>query len=145
MPVAAAHVELHEGAGQLVLFPWCGMFAGPQTDDRIADPHCLTRFQRHIATDTVALVEQADDRDPLRHRRAAGRQRHVAGCHRLDGVGGGADTGCQILRDHALPDRVGTVQRAVAEHPRHHQRHQRHQQHAGGKPASRHPSGVHAS
>ena len=142
MPVAAAHVELDEGAGQLVLLPWRGVFAGAQPDDRIADPHRLPRLQRHVAADAVALVEQADDRDPLRHRRAARRQRDVAGRDRLDRLGRRGLARRQVLRDDAAPVRVGPVQRPVAEHPGDHQRHQ---QDAGGEPASRHPSGVHAS
>jgi len=142
MPVAAPHIELHEGAGQAILFPRCGLFAGAQADNGIAHPHRLPRLQRDLATDAVALVEQSDDRDPFGHRRTAGRHRDVRGRDGFDRIALVRPVGGDILRGHRLPIRRRAMQRPVAEdagQPQHHQ------QHAGSEPASRHPSGVQAS
>jgi hypothetical protein len=68
-----AHVELDEGAGQLLDLPRGGGLAGAQADDDVADPHRMARLERQIARQAVALVEQADHRDPLRHRGRSGR------------------------------------------------------------------------
>ncbi|HET7708852.1 MAG TPA: hypothetical protein VFK50_04865 [Sphingomicrobium sp.] len=43
-------------------------FAGAQADDRILVANRLPRPQGQVANDPVALVEQADDGDPLGHR-----------------------------------------------------------------------------
>lgn len=66
----AAHVELHESAGFLHIFPGGGGFAGLQPDDRIAHAQRIARFHGEVGGDAVALVEQADPRHALRHRRA---------------------------------------------------------------------------
>jgi hypothetical protein len=79
LTVRAAYVELDESAGQLLVLPGRGGFAGAQADDHVTDPDRLPRPQRQIALQAVALVEQAEHRDPLRHRCRAGRQL----CHRL--------------------------------------------------------------
>jgi len=146
VPVAAAHVELDEGAGQLVLLPRRGMFAGTQPHDRIADAHRLPRLQRQVAADAVALVEQADDGDALRHRRAAGRQDDVGRRHRFDRLGRGRIAGGQVLRHDDPVGAVRRMQRAIAEHAGHDRGQQ---QDAGREPApdpcGYHPSGVHAS
>jgi hypothetical protein len=62
------HVELDEGAGQLLFFPWTGPLAGVQPHDRILDPDRLAGPKRQVADDPVALVQQTDDRDPFGHR-----------------------------------------------------------------------------
>jgi hypothetical protein len=67
---AAAHVELHERAGVLHIFPRRAGFASLQAHDRVAHPHRFAGLQRQIAGQPVALVEQADDSGPLGHRRA---------------------------------------------------------------------------
>jgi hypothetical protein len=64
-------VELDERSGERWRFPWRGGFARPQPDDRIAHPQRLPRLHCQVANDAVALVEQADHRDPLGHRRLA--------------------------------------------------------------------------
>jgi hypothetical protein len=69
--VAPAHVGLYESAGELLLLPGRGRLAGAQANHHVADPHRLTGAQRYVPRDAVALVEQADHRDPLRHRRLA--------------------------------------------------------------------------
>jgi hypothetical protein len=82
LAVGAAHVELDEGAGQLLDLPGLGGLAGAQPHDHVADPDRLAGAQRQVALQPVALVEQAEHGDALRHRRGAGselvhRLRHV--------------------------------------------------------------------
>jgi hypothetical protein len=85
-PVGKLDVELHEGTRQGLVLPRCGGFAGSQADHRVADAHRLARPQRDVANDPVALVEQAQDGDPLRHRRYAG----LGACRGSVGRGGGS-------------------------------------------------------
>ena len=66
--VALLDIELQEGAGQGLRLPRRGRLAGPQPDDGIADSDRLARPEREIADDAVALVEEADHGDALRHR-----------------------------------------------------------------------------
>jgi hypothetical protein len=73
-PVRAGRIlddHLHERTGQLVGFPVGSRFAGFQFDDEIADADALTGFQLHVARQAVALVEDAERRDALGHRRIA--------------------------------------------------------------------------
>jgi hypothetical protein len=90
-----AHVELDEGAGEALHLPWRGGLAGAQTDDDVADPHRLSRLQREVARQAIALVEEADHRHALQHRRGA-RGDGGDGLRDVDrfGFGGGA-----VLRD----------------------------------------------
>jgi hypothetical protein len=66
-------VELDEGAGKLLRLPRRGGFASPQPNDHVAGPDGLPRLQGEVLLDPVALIEQADDGDPFRHRRRPGR------------------------------------------------------------------------
>jgi hypothetical protein len=85
-PLRAAHAKLHESAGQLLDLPGRRRLAGPQAHGRVADPDRLARPQGEIARDAVALVEEAEDGDPLGHGRGAGRDgRHGLGD--VDGAG----------------------------------------------------------
>jgi hypothetical protein len=82
--VRLAHVELDERAGQRFFFPRRARLAGAQAHDGILDPDRLARPKRQVADDAVALVEQADDGDPLGHRGnpflpGDGRPRHIDG------------------------------------------------------------------
>jgi hypothetical protein len=79
------HVDLHEGAGQLLRFPRSAGFAGTQANDDVLHPDCLPRLQRQVPDNAVALVEQANHRDPLRHRRHA--RLFGGGARNLDGDG----------------------------------------------------------
>ena len=84
LAIRAAHVQLHEGAGILLVLPGRGGLAVAQPDDHLADAHGLAGPESQIAFETVALVEQADHRDALGHGRRAGgellhRLRHVDG------------------------------------------------------------------
>ena len=69
--VRALHVDLQKGAGQPLGLPRRGCLAGAQADDDVFDAHRLAGAQGQVAHDAVALVEQADNRDALAHRRRA--------------------------------------------------------------------------
>jgi hypothetical protein len=73
LALRVADVELDEGAGQPLLLPRRGGFAGQQADDDVADPHRLAGPQRQVARLAVALVHKAENGDPLGHRRRARR------------------------------------------------------------------------
>ena len=65
--VAPLHVNLYEGAGQLLRFPGRCCLAGAQANDDVLPPRRLSRMKRDILDDAVALVEDSGDRDALRH------------------------------------------------------------------------------
>ncbi len=79
--VGLLDVKLDERAGQPLILPRRGGFAGAQPHDRIAHADRLTRLQGDVANDAVALVEQPEHGDPLGHRRHADggvdRARHI--------------------------------------------------------------------
>jgi len=80
-------VQLDEGAGQLLRLPRRTRLAGPQPHDRVADAGGLAGPQNELLGDAVALVEEAEHRDALVHRRRSGdlgadRLRHVDGARR---------------------------------------------------------------
>jgi hypothetical protein len=87
--VGPLDIELDESPGQGLRFPWRRFLAGTQAHDRILDPHRLSRLQREVANDAVALVEKAEHRDPLRHRRDAGNRDIVGRLIDGDGATGG--------------------------------------------------------
>ena len=60
-------VELHERAGFGRVFPRRGFLAGAQADDGVAGAQRFARLHGEVTGDAVALVEQADDGDALRH------------------------------------------------------------------------------
>jgi hypothetical protein len=130
LAVRTAHLELDEGAGQLLDLPGCGRLAGPQADNHIADPDGLAGPQRQVAPQAVTLVEEANHRDPLRHRGRPGRELG----HRLRNI----DRLVLDLR-LALPVRlVRPARRAGGER-------QHHRQARGGNEATHHDqSGVQA-
>ncbi len=74
LPVGAAHVQLDECAGILLDLPGGGRLAGAQPHHDIADPHRLARPQRQIPLQAIALVEQPEHGDALRHWRRARRE-----------------------------------------------------------------------
>lgn len=90
MAVDAVDVELDERAGQRVLLPRRGLFAGAQADDDIAQPHRLAGAQRHFAALAITLVEQAHHRHALGHRRAPGRKRRCTQVDRFHRLGAAA-------------------------------------------------------
>jgi hypothetical protein len=101
--IGAARIDLNEGTGILLLLPWRGAFAGAQPDDDIADPNRLARLQRQVAGLAVALVQQADHRHPLRHRRRTGQQAAVqpgidADHFRRAGIGSHRLGNCDLRR-----------------------------------------------
>jgi hypothetical protein len=67
--VRLLHVDLDERPGQLFRFPRRGRLAGPQAHDHVFPPDRLAGAQRDVLDDPVALVEEAEDGDALRHRR----------------------------------------------------------------------------
>jgi hypothetical protein len=77
-----ADVELDKGPGQLLHLPWSSLLAGAQPHDDVANASRLSRLKLDVAPDPVALVEEAQDGDALRHRSGSGRLR----CHGLRNV-----------------------------------------------------------
>jgi hypothetical protein len=69
--VGLLHVDLDEGAGQLLLLPRRGRFAGAKPDDHVLPPRRLARVESDVLDDPVALVEDAEHGHPLCHRRDA--------------------------------------------------------------------------
>jgi len=67
---ALANGDLDEGAGLRPRLPRRGPFARGKANDHVADAACLARLHLQILRDVVALVQQADRRDALRHRGA---------------------------------------------------------------------------
>jgi hypothetical protein len=76
--VGLLDVELEEGAGQLLLLPRSGRLARAQAHDHVLPADRLAGMQRDTLHDPVALVEDAEHGNPLRHRRHAA----LAGCGR---------------------------------------------------------------
>jgi hypothetical protein len=74
--VAPLHIDLHECAGQLLLLPGGRGLAGAKANDDILPSRRLTGMKRDILDDAVALVENPENRDTLRHRRDAVLPRH---------------------------------------------------------------------
>jgi hypothetical protein len=70
--VAFPHVDLDERAGQLLLLPRRGGFACTQADDHVLPARGLAGMERDVLDDSVALVEDAEDGDALRHWRDIG-------------------------------------------------------------------------
>jgi hypothetical protein len=86
--VSPLHIDLHERAGELFLLPRRGRFARAQSHDQVFPARRLPRVERDILHDAVALVEDAEDGDALRHRRYAAlprrrRRRLVCGWGRV--------------------------------------------------------------
>jgi len=105
----APHVELHEGAGLLDIFPGRGGFAGLQAHDGVPHAQGFARLHPEVGGDPVALVEQADHRHPLIHRRARqGRFAAVADLLPLD-----ADGAALILRGQIVAAAARQNQRAA--------------------------------
>ncbi|GAA4221749.1 hypothetical protein GCM10022253_28520 [Sphingomonas endophytica] len=148
MSVDPTHVELDEGAGQLLRLPGGGLLAGAQPHDHVADPPRLPGAERQFAADAVALVEQPQHRDALRHRRGAridGRLlrvvTHLVGGGRRGDVG--QRVGDRLAHDRRLGRRRARAGAQVQPRPGRPRCHHHHQ------PADRertlHASGLHAS
>jgi hypothetical protein len=69
--VGLLHVDLDERSGELLLLPRRRRLARPKPDDHVLPADRLARVQCDRLNDAVALVEHAQHRDPLRHRRDA--------------------------------------------------------------------------
>jgi hypothetical protein len=77
--VRLLQVDLKERPGQLFLFPRSGRLARAEANDHVLPPGRLAGMKRDVLDDPVALVEDADDRDPLRHRGHAALPRRSRG------------------------------------------------------------------
>jgi hypothetical protein len=66
--VGLLHVDLDEGAGQLLLFPRRRRFAGAQAHDHVLPANRLAGVKRDALDDAIALVEDSQHGDALRHR-----------------------------------------------------------------------------
>jgi hypothetical protein len=69
--VAALDLDLDEGAGQFLCFPRGGRLARAQPYDDVLPARRLAGVEHDVLDDAVALVEDAEHRDALRHRRHA--------------------------------------------------------------------------
>jgi hypothetical protein len=105
--VRLLHIDLDERPRQLLFLPRRGCLAGAQSDDHVLPPRRLAGVKRYILDDAIPLVEDAEDRDALRHR-----------CHPALAVGGRGDLrpgAGRILLLAALPargEREGNQQRS---------------------------------
>jgi hypothetical protein len=70
--VRALHVELDERARQLLFLPRRRRFTGPQPHQNVLPPRRLARVESDRFHDPVALVENAEHGNALRHRRHSG-------------------------------------------------------------------------
>jgi hypothetical protein len=61
------HIDLHKRAGQFFFFPRRRRLARAQAHDHVFPAHRLAGMERDVLDDPIALVEQAEDRDPLAH------------------------------------------------------------------------------
>jgi len=87
-PARLLDVELHEGPGEALILPRRRRIAGAQANHRVAEADRLAWLQRDVADDSVALVEQPEHGDPLRHRGHPGSR--LDRPRRLDRDGSGA-------------------------------------------------------
>ena len=65
--VRTLDVQLDESAGEFLILPRRRGFTGTKPDDRIVDTDRLPGLEPKIADDPVSLVQEAEDRNPLRH------------------------------------------------------------------------------
>jgi hypothetical protein len=70
--VGALDVDLNEGAGQFLRLPRRRRLAGAQPHRDVLPSRRLAGVERNVADDPVALVQDGEDGDALRHRRHAG-------------------------------------------------------------------------
>jgi hypothetical protein len=61
-------IKLDESPCELFAFPRSRRLAGAQPNDRIVQSDRLARLHPNIARDAVALVENAENGDAIRHR-----------------------------------------------------------------------------
>jgi hypothetical protein len=82
--VRALDIDLHKRARQFLYFPRRGRFAGAQAHDQVLPASRLAGMQRDILHNAVALVENAENRNALRHGRhsalARCRCRNIVSC-----------------------------------------------------------------
>jgi hypothetical protein len=66
--VGLLHVDLDECAGQLLLFPRRARLARAKANDNVLPARRLAGMESDILDDPVALVENTQNGNPLRHR-----------------------------------------------------------------------------
>jgi hypothetical protein len=118
LPVAALHLELEEGSGELLALPRRRRLARQQPDYGIFQPHRLSRPHRQIPDDPVAFVENADHRDSLGHRSDPG-------------FGSGEHIGALRLFRLLLFGRLASAATGENERKHDHQRPQSHRDYSG--------------
>jgi hypothetical protein len=101
------HIDLDEGAGELFIFPRSACFARAQANEDILPPHRLAGMQSDVLDDAVALVEDSEHRDALRHRRHPG----LADAGRCRGVGDGHRAILRLIAPAARGDAQHKQQR----------------------------------
>jgi len=69
LAVALAHIHLREGAGIGFTLPRRSLLARAQPQNHVPRAHRLSGLEGDVTRLSVALVEQAQHRDPFRHRR----------------------------------------------------------------------------
>ena len=79
--------QLQKSPGQLFVFPRRGRLTGTKPNDGITDLDGLARLQGQVPDDSVALVQQADNSNPVGHGRnpclLTRRKRRLLGAARL--------------------------------------------------------------
>jgi hypothetical protein len=110
------HRHLSERAGQLLDFPRGRRLASLKSHHNITDAHGLTGLERQIARQAVALVEQAEHRNTLCHRRCLANRlsRRLYGFSLgsgLRGLGGLCRSWLGAFRRKAVLERRGSLPR----------------------------------
>jgi hypothetical protein len=101
------HVNLDESASQFLRLPWRGRFACAQAYDHVFPANRLARMKRDVLNDAVALIEDAKDGDPLRHRRHA----RLIDAWRHSGIGNDRLRGILLIAAAARREREDSQQR----------------------------------
>lgn len=127
------HDQLDKCPGLLRIFPLRRPLAGAQAHDCTADADALARFQGYVPDQTIALVQQAEHRDPVFHCRDTGIGVLLSGGSTR--LGDGTIVGRRRWGGFALT--IASCQRQG--HPRHQNRQRR-----SGSEKAHVASGVHA-
>jgi hypothetical protein len=79
LPVRTLDVDLDKSSGELFRLPWRRRLARAKPHGHVLPARRLAWMQGDIAHDSVALVEDGEDRHPLRHRGDPGLVRRGGG------------------------------------------------------------------
>lgn len=111
--VGLKYVDLNESAGKFFLFPWSSRFARAQMHQYVLPSCRLAGVKSDVFHNAVALVEDAKDSDPLRHRRHSG----LIGRDRSRPIASRARSGLRLIR--AIAGREGQPEQERNSDPRH--------------------------